>query len=106
MLANGPIPPDASFDWQGFAWEMIKPDWSMALGMLGKGGKFWKGLRAYRKAIRTNGLSGKAKRYYVWDHTHGDVEVFDRYGRHLGTANPHTGQMIKPPVKGRSLDDL
>ena len=78
----------------------------MVLGAVGKGGKFWKGLQAYRQGIRTNGMSGKAKRYYQWDHTHGDVEVYDRYGNHLATANPATGEMIKGPVKGRTLGGL
>jgi RHS repeat-associated protein len=102
-LSNGPII-DAGFDWEGFAWELVRPDWTIVLGAVGKGGKFWKGLRAYRQTLRTNGLSGRAKRYYQWDHTHGDVEVYDRYGRHLGTADPETGLMIKGPIGGRTIE--
>ncbi len=106
ILADGPILPNSDFDWKGFAWELVRPDWTIVLGAAGKAGKFWKGLNAYRKGIRTNGLSGKSKRYYEWDHAHGDVEVYNRHGVHLGTANPATGEMIKRPVKGRTLGEL
>lgn len=69
----------------------------------GKQGKFWKGLKNYRKNIKTNGLKGNARRYYQWDHTHGDVEVYDGRGVHLGSADPETGNITKPAVRGRRL---
>jgi len=65
--------------------------------------KIWEGLKPYRKEIKTNGLKGKDKRYYTWDHTHGDVEVFNQRGKHLGTMDATTGQMTKPPVPGRDI---
>ncbi|MXV17716.1 DUF6443 domain-containing protein [Hufsiella ginkgonis] len=37
-----------------------------------------------------------------WDSRHGDVEVYDRNGKHEGSADPNTGQMTKPPVPGRT----
>lgn len=43
-------------------------------------------------------------RYYTWDSLHGEIEVFNRRGRHLGAADPATGRVIKPAVKGRSID--
>ena len=64
----------------------------------------WKDLDPYRGQTKTNGLSGKKKQYYEWDHTHNDIEVYDSAGRHLGSMDPTTGQMIKPPVKGRTID--
>lgn len=36
-----------------------------------------------------------------WDSQHGDVEVYNGRGRHQGSADPNTGQMIKDPVPGR-----
>lgn len=66
----------------------------------------WKDLTNHRGSIRTNGENGKNRNYYEWDHTHGDIEVFDRNGRHLGSMNPNTGDMHKPAVPGRRLNDL
>ncbi len=37
-----------------------------------------------------------------WDSQHGDVEVYDKQGRHQGSADPNTGQMTKGPVPGRT----
>ncbi|WP_294274668.1 colicin E3/pyocin S6 family cytotoxin [uncultured Chryseobacterium sp.] len=41
-----------------------------------------------------------------WDKQHGDVEVYNRKGKHLGSARPETGAMYKPPVKGRTIDPI
>jgi hypothetical protein len=43
-------------------------------------------------------------RLYTWDSLHGEIEVFDRRGRHLGAADAVTGVLIKPAVKGRKID--
>ncbi|MNG99322.1 Cytotoxic [compost metagenome] len=42
--------------------------------------------------------------YYTWDSLHGELEVFNKNGRHLGAACPQTGVLIKPPVKGRRIN--
>jgi Cytotoxic len=65
----------------------------------------WKSLKLYRGAIKTNGKSGRAARYYKWDYTHGDIEKFDQNGAHLGSIHPQSGKLIKGPVKGRSIKD-
>ena len=39
-----------------------------------------------------------------WDSQHGDVEVYNKRGKHKGTADPETGEMIKEPVPGRTID--
>lgn len=44
------------------------------------------------------------KRLYTWDALHGEIEVFNSRGRHLGAANAHTGMVHKDAVKGRSID--
>jgi len=41
---------------------------------------------------------------YEWDPLHGEVEVYDRRGKHRGVADPVTGEIIKPAVKGRTID--
>nr|WP_298115585.1 colicin E3/pyocin S6 family cytotoxin [uncultured Pseudomonas sp.] len=42
--------------------------------------------------------------YYTWDALHGEVEVFNRRGRHIGVADPVSGLMIKPAVRGRKIN--
>lgn len=42
------------------------------------------------------------KRLYTWDSLHGEIEVFNSRGKHLGVLNP-LGIMIKKPVKGRTI---
>ncbi|MER8032961.1 DNRLRE domain-containing protein [Streptomyces bauhiniae] len=64
---------------------------------------FWKKLKSYKGKTRTNGKTGKSRRYYEWDYTHGDVEVYDSKGGHLGSADPEGGEIYKPRVKGRKI---
>ena len=54
------------------------------------------------KSYRYSG-TGKSKKYYDWDFTHNDIEVYDKNGKHLGSMNPSTGKMYKDAVKGRRL---
>ncbi len=42
--------------------------------------------------------------YYTYDGLHGEIEVFNRRGRHLGVLHAVTGAFIKPAVRGRKLD--
>lgn len=37
-----------------------------------------------------------------WDSQHGDVEVYNKQGKHQGSADPNTGEMTKNPVPGRT----
>lgn len=60
---------------------------------------YWKvvsGRKVYRDADKT--------RLYTWDELHGEIEIFNNRGRHLGSADPITGEVIKEAVKGRRLD--
>ena len=52
---------------------------------------------------RKSSGSGSRRCYYEWDHTHDDIEVYDRNGRHLGSMNPTTGELYKPPVPGKRI---
>ncbi|MGH0590024.1 SAR2788 family putative toxin [Bacillus mycoides] len=62
----------------------------------------WKGLSPHKGKTKASG-KGSKKKYYEWDHTHNDIEVYDSKGKHLGSMDPLTGDMIKGPVKGRSI---
>jgi len=59
---------------------------------------FWQSLNSHKGKTKTDG-----KKYYEWDYTHGDVEVYDKNRNHQGSANPQTGELYKPPVRGRKL---
>lgn len=42
--------------------------------------------------------------YYSWDSLHGEFEVFNRRGFHLGSVCPTTGITLKPAVRGRRIN--
>ena len=44
------------------------------------------------------------KRIYTWDSLHGEIEVFDRRGNHLGVIDAVHGHLIKDAVRGRKID--
>lgn len=46
--------------------------------------------------------SVNGKRLYTWDSLHGEIEVFNARGYHLGVLSPK-GELIKGPVKGRKI---
>lgn len=48
-------------------------------------------------------FDAQAQRYFSWDSLHGEFEVFDRRGFHLGSVCPNTGITLKPPVRGRRI---
>lgn len=65
--------------------------------------KIWSNLKAYKGSVKKSGV-GRKTRYYEWDFTHNDIEVYDFNRRHLGSMDPTTGELYKPPVKGRRLN--
>lgn len=60
------------------------------------------GVRDGRRVWR-EGTGGHA-RYYTWDRLHGEVEVFNGRGRHLGAAEALSGRIIKKARKDRRLN--
>ena len=42
-------------------------------------------------------------RLFTWDSLHGEVEVFNKRGHHLGAMDAVTGELIKDPVSGRTI---
>lgn len=47
--------------------------------------------------------SQDAKRLYTWDSMHGEIEVYNKRGKHLGVVDTN-GDWIKEAVKGRTID--
>jgi hypothetical protein len=58
------------------------------------------GLKGGQKLRR----SQDRERYYTWDALHGEIEVFNKRGRHLGALDAVGGAMIKKAVRGRKID--
>ena len=48
--------------------------------------------------------SHDGKRIYTWDDLHGEIEVFNKRGKHLGVTDPIDGALVKDAVKGRKID--
>ena len=48
--------------------------------------------------------SSDGKRLYTWDELHGEIEVFNARGKHMGSADKVTGEIFKEAVKGRKLN--
>jgi len=48
--------------------------------------------------------STNKKRYYSWDSQHGEIEVFNSCGLHLGVVDPISGIQTKEAVAGRELN--
>ncbi len=77
---------------------------AIAIANVDSGKDFWNDLdRCRGGGTRSNEEKGRKRRYYEWDYTHGDVEVYNDRGEHLGSADPQTGDMTKPPVPGRTI---
>ncbi|MFA6312779.1 MAG: colicin E3/pyocin S6 family cytotoxin [Sterolibacterium sp.] len=47
--------------------------------------------------------NASGNQFYTWDALHGEVEVFNKRGRHLGVMNPE-GEFVKPAIRGRQLN--
>ncbi|MFJ4624188.1 RHS repeat-associated core domain-containing protein, partial [Streptomyces sp. NPDC088812] len=65
----------------------------------------WKRFKSYKGKTKTNGKSGSKRRYYEWDYTHGDIEMYGSGKKHMGSLDPITGEKYKGPVKGRTLNN-
>ena len=48
--------------------------------------------------------SPDGKRIFTWDGFHGEIEVFNKRGRHLGAIHPVHGNLLKDAVAGRTID--
>jgi hypothetical protein len=57
------------------------------------------GVRGGRKVWKC----ARTGRLFTWDSLHGEIEVFDRQGYHLGVMDAK-GRLTKQAKKGRKLD--
>ncbi len=55
-----------------------------------------------RGSRRWRDVSGR--RLYTWDALHGEIEVFDARGYHLGALDAVSGVLIKKAKAGRRID--
>jgi hypothetical protein len=67
-------------------------------------GKFLKGLKPIKAKSQRRRWRGPKKQTYEEDTQHGELEKYNRRGKHLGVVDPETGEIIKGPVKGRSIE--
>jgi hypothetical protein len=58
-------------------------------------------VRPRSKRRRWLGANGQI---YEEDALHGDLEKYNRRGKHEGSVDPDSGEIIKDPVKGRTID--
>ena len=59
----------------------------------------WKNLKPYKGKTKTDAKGRK----YQWDHTHKNIEVYNKDFKHVGSMDPKTGKMYKPAVIGRKM---
>ena len=48
--------------------------------------------------------NNEGSRLYTWDSLHGEIEVFNERGYHLGALDAVSGVSIKQAVKGRKIN--
>ncbi|SAL00415.1 Cytotoxic [Caballeronia temeraria] len=58
----------------------------------------WRGFKNAKNGVKTDGT-----RLFQWDHDHDDIEVYNKRLVHMGSMDPVTGLIYKPPVPGRRL---
>jgi hypothetical protein len=44
------------------------------------------------------------KRILEWDYQHGEIEMYNKNGIHIGAFDPNTGEKIKDAIKGRKIE--
>ncbi len=55
----------------------------------------------YRRKKNAQGIENAE--YLQWDHVHGDIEAYNKAGRHIGSIDPKTLRLYKGPVLGREF---
>jgi len=55
----------------------------------------------YKRKPRCKGVENAE--YLKWDHRHNDVEAYSKGQMHLGSINPNTLKLYKPPVIPRAM---
>ena len=61
-----------------------------------------RGKTPYPGGVRTRWKNNDGK-ILEWDGQHGEVEMYDKTGKHLGAYDPNTGEQIKGPKRNRNI---
>lgn len=61
-------------------------------------------LRRTRPKTHRKRWLGQKGQIFEEDTRHGDLEKYNRRGKHEGTVDPETGEIIKDPVRGRDTE--
>lgn len=48
--------------------------------------------------------SPSGKRLYQWDELHGEIEMYNKRGKHVGVIHAVSGELIEDAVEGRTID--
>jgi hypothetical protein len=67
-------------------------------------GRFVDGLRRARPRSRRKRWLGQNGQIYEEDTQHGELEKYNRRGKHEGSVNPDSREIMKDPVRGRYID--
>lgn len=63
---------------------------------------FLDGMEKY-KVISGRQTYRTKNRYFQWDELHGEIEVYDKRGWHLGVLDAESGTYIKDAERGRRI---
>jgi hypothetical protein len=66
-------------------------------------GKFLDALKKARSKGHRKRWQGNDQ-IYEEDTQHGELEKYNQRGKHLGSVDPDTGEIVKAAVKGRSIE--
>jgi len=67
-------------------------------------GEFVNGLTRLKPFSQRRRWSGPKGQLYEEDTQHGELEKYNSRGKHKGSVDPETGEIIKRPVKGRTTE--
>lgn len=67
-------------------------------------GEFLDSLTRLKSKTHRRRWTGPTGQIYEQDTQHGELEKYNKRGRHEGSVDPKTGEIIKGPVKGRSTE--
>jgi hypothetical protein len=67
-------------------------------------GQFVDGLSRVKRKSQRRRWSGTKGQIYEEDTQHGELEKYNSRGKHKGSVDPGTGEIIKAPVKGRTIE--
>jgi Cytotoxic len=67
-------------------------------------GRFVEGLKRTKKKSQRARWTGSKGQIYEEDTQHGELEKYNRRGKHKGSVDAYTGEIIKGPVRGRSIE--